>query len=82
MEAWKHRKLRHHSISGWRLSIYYSLCRNFPSIFFRLKVIQDFHAFAAVRKFFEVLGANMTPKNFVQISTPPEGTNLRNSAFR
>jgi hypothetical protein len=61
--------LRHHSIPGWRFS--YSLCRNFPFIFLRSKVIQEFHACAMVKKFFQFLGANMTPKNlFANIQTP------------
>jgi hypothetical protein len=60
-------KWRHHSIPGWRFS--YSLCRNFPSILFRSKVIQEFHAFAMVIKIFQFLGATMTPK-FLEISTP------------
>jgi hypothetical protein len=41
-----------------------SLCRNFPSILYRSKVIQESQAFPAVKKFFQVLGANMTPKIF------------------
>jgi hypothetical protein len=44
----------HHSISGWRFS--YSLCRNFPSIFFRSKVIQEFHVCAMVKIFFNFWG--------------------------
>jgi hypothetical protein len=73
----EHRKLRHHSIPGWRFS--YSLCGNFPSILFRSKVIQEFHAFEAVKKvFFSILGTNMTPKISLQISTPPKGTFLEN----
>jgi hypothetical protein len=47
-------KWRHHSISGWRFN--YSLCQNFPSILFHSKVIQEFHAFAMVKKFFQVWG--------------------------
>jgi hypothetical protein len=38
--------------------------RNFPSILFRSKVIQEFHAFAMVKQFVQFLGANMTPKIF------------------
>jgi hypothetical protein len=53
-------KCRHHSFSGWRFS--YSVCRNFPSILFRSKVMQEFRAFEAVKKFFSILGANMTSK--------------------
>ena len=64
-----HRKWRHHSISGWRFS--YSFCWNFPFIFLRSKVIQEFHACAMVKNFFQFLGANMTPKNFfANIETP------------
>jgi hypothetical protein len=33
-----------------------SLCRNFPCILLRSKVIQEFHAFAAVKKFFNFWG--------------------------
>jgi hypothetical protein len=33
-----------------------SLCRNFPSTLFRSKVIQEFHAFAMVKKFFQFWG--------------------------
>jgi hypothetical protein len=59
---------RHHSISGWRFS--YSLCRNFPSILFRSKVIQEFHACAMVKNF-SIFGANMTPKIlFANLDTP------------
>jgi hypothetical protein len=46
-----------------------SLCRNFPSIWFRSKVIQEFHACAMVN-FFKFLGANICPLKFsLQIST-------------
>jgi hypothetical protein len=62
----EHRKRRDHSIPGWRFSD--------PSILFRSKVIQEFHAFAEVKKFFQFLGANTTPKTFLQISTPPNCT--------
>jgi hypothetical protein len=31
-------------------------CRNFPSILFRSKVIQQFHPVEAVKKFFQFLG--------------------------
>jgi hypothetical protein len=47
---------------------------HFAGIFhlsFRSKVIQEFHAFAMVKNF-SILGANMTPKIFLQISTPPK----------
>jgi hypothetical protein len=37
---------------------------------FRSKVIQQFHAFAAVKKFFQFLGGKYDPKIFLQISTP------------
>jgi hypothetical protein len=47
-------KSRHHLISGWRFSCV--LCRNFPSIFFRSKVIQEFHACAVGKNFFQFLG--------------------------
>jgi hypothetical protein len=33
---------------------------------FRSKVIQEFHDFAAVKKFFQFLGANMTAKFFFE----------------
>jgi hypothetical protein len=39
----------HHSISGWRFS--FSLCRNFPFIFLRSKVIQEFHVCVKVKIF-------------------------------
>jgi hypothetical protein len=39
---------------GWWFS--YSLCRNFPSIWLRSKVIQEFHACAMVKLFFNVWG--------------------------
>jgi hypothetical protein len=43
----------------------------FSIILFRSKVIQEFHAFAAVKKFFQLLGANMTPKIvFANLDTP------------
>jgi hypothetical protein len=45
---------RHHSISGWRFS--YPLCRNFPAILFRSKVIQEFHVCAMVKIFFDIWG--------------------------
>jgi hypothetical protein len=41
--------------------------------------MQEFHAFAAVKKLLN-FGANMTPKIILQISTPPKGTSLRKSA--
>jgi hypothetical protein len=69
---------RHHSISGWRFS--YSLCRNFPFIFLRSKVIQEFHACAMVKKFFQFLGQIWPLKISLQISRPPKGTSLRKSA--
>jgi hypothetical protein len=60
--------LRHHSISGWRFN--YSLRRNFPYIFLRSKVIEEFHACALVKFFFQFSGANMTRKNiFANIET-------------
>jgi hypothetical protein len=71
-------KWRHHSIPGWRFS--YSLCRNFPSIWFRSKVIQEFHVCAMVKTFFQFLGANMTPKIFFANLETPKGTTLRKSA--
>jgi hypothetical protein len=74
----EHLKWRHHSISGWRFR--YSLCRNSPFILFRSKVIEVFHAFAMVKKYFQFLGANMTPEIFLQMSTPAKGTSLRKSA--
>jgi hypothetical protein len=43
------------------------------------KLIQEFHVCAMVN-FFLFLGANLTPKIFVQISTPPKSTTLRKSA--
>jgi hypothetical protein len=47
---------------------------------FRLKVIQEFHAYAVVKTFCQFLGANMTPKNlFANIETP-KGASLRKSA--
>jgi hypothetical protein len=46
-------------------------CRNFTFISFRSKVIQEFRAFAAARKFFQFLGANMTHKIFfANLDTP------------
>jgi hypothetical protein len=33
-----------------------SPCWNFPSVFFRSKVIQEFHSFAMVENFFQFLG--------------------------
>jgi hypothetical protein len=68
----------HHSIPGCRFS--YSLCRNFPFIFLRSKVIQEFHVCAMVKIFFQFLGANMTPKNFFANIQTPKGTSLRKSA--
>jgi hypothetical protein len=53
---------RHHSISGWRLT--YSLCRNFPSILFRSKVI------AMVKEFFLFWGQIWHIKFFFEISAP------------
>jgi hypothetical protein len=50
---------RHHSISGGRFS--YSLCRNFPYIFLRSKVIQEFHACAMVKIFFSIFGGKFDP---------------------
>jgi hypothetical protein len=77
---WKHRRTKVTSpfTSGWRFS--YSLCRNFPFILFRSIVIQEFHVCATVKKSFSILGANMTPKFSLQISTPQKGTSLRKSA--
>jgi PP-loop superfamily ATP-utilizing enzyme len=49
---------RHHSIPGWRFS--YSLCRNFPFIFLRLKVIQEFYACAEVKNF-SIFGGKYDP---------------------
>jgi hypothetical protein len=48
----------HHSISGWWFR--YSLCPNFPSILFRSKVIQDFHAGAMVKNF-SIFGGKYDP---------------------
>jgi hypothetical protein len=56
----EHRRWRHHSIAVWRFS--YSLSRNFSPILFRSKVIQEFHVFYAVKKFFSIWGANMALK--------------------
>jgi hypothetical protein len=58
----------------------YSLCRNFPLIFLRSKLIQEFHACAMVKNVFQFLGANMTPKNFVANIKTTKGTLLRKSA--
>jgi hypothetical protein len=71
-------KLWHHSISGWWFS--YSLCRNFPSILFRSKVIQEFHVCAMVKKLFQFLGARLTPKIFFANLGTPKGITLRKSA--
>jgi hypothetical protein len=49
----------------------------FPFILFCSKVFREFHAFEAVKKFY---GANMNPKIFLQISTPPKALALRKSA--
>jgi hypothetical protein len=41
------------------------------SIWFRSKVIPEFHVCAMVKKFFQFLGANMTPKIFfANLETP------------
>jgi hypothetical protein len=45
---------RYHSIPDWWFS--YSLCRNFPFIFLRSKVIQEFHACAWLKSFFNFWG--------------------------
>jgi hypothetical protein len=52
-------KLRHHSLSGWRFR--YSRCRNSPCILLRSKVLQEFHALAAVKKLFQLLGQINNP---------------------
>jgi hypothetical protein len=57
-----------------------SLCRIFPSILFRSKVIQEFHAFEAVKKIFQFLGQYNCSKIFLQISTPAKGIISRKSA--
>jgi hypothetical protein len=45
---------------------------SFPFIFRRSKVIQEFHACAMVKNFFQFLGANMTPKNFFRKYSDPQ----------
>jgi hypothetical protein len=57
-----------------------SLCRNFPSILFRSKVIQEFDVCSVVKKLFQFWGANLTPKIFFAIIDTPKGTSLRKSA--
>ena len=69
---------RHYSISCWRFR--YAFCRNFPSILFRWKVIQEFHACAMVKIFFNFWGQIWPLKISLQISRPPKGTSLRKSA--
>jgi hypothetical protein len=43
------------------------------------KLFKNFMLLKQLR-IFSILGANMTPKFFLQISTPPKGTFLRKSA--
>jgi hypothetical protein len=50
-------------------AISHSLRRNFPSIWFRAKVIQEFHARVMIN-FFQFLGANLTLKFSFQVSRP------------
>jgi hypothetical protein len=63
-----HQKGRQHPIPRSRFS--YSLCRIFPCIWFRSKVIQEFHSFAAVKKVFQFWGQIWPIKFFLQISRP------------
>jgi hypothetical protein len=51
-----------------------------PSIWFRSKVIQEFHVCALVQNVSQFSGANMTPKVSSLIWRPPKGTSLRKSA--
>jgi hypothetical protein len=51
-------KRHNHSISGWRFS--YPFCLNFPSVWLRSKVIQEFHVCAMVT-LFSIFGGKYDP---------------------
>jgi hypothetical protein len=65
--------------NSW-LAVWLFTLPEFPSILFRSKVIQEFRAFAMVKKFFQFWEANMTPKIFFANLDTPKGTSLRKSA--